>query len=82
MIAAIEWQTAQDDLEAEKRDLELAMQASLREEEERKSQQTPLEQQTPEQLLQHFKGSILLAAVRCLSPSACSLMLVIQAITC
>ncbi|KAK9905522.1 hypothetical protein WJX75_001518 [Coccomyxa subellipsoidea] len=64
VIAAIEWQTAQDDLEAEKRDLELAMQASLREEEERKSQQTPLEQQTPEQLLQHFKGSILLAALR------------------
>ncbi|EIE23735.1 hypothetical protein COCSUDRAFT_63260 [Coccomyxa subellipsoidea C-169] len=63
-LAAIEWQTAQDDLEAEKRDLELAMQASLREEEERKSQQTPLEQQTPEQLLQHFKGSILLAALR------------------
>lgn len=63
-LSAIEWQTAQDDLEAEKNELEQAMQASLRQEEERKSQQTPLEQQSPEQLLAHFKGSLLLAAVQ------------------
>ncbi|CAL8471925.1 g11467 [Coccomyxa elongata] len=63
-LSAIEWQTAQDDLEAEKNELEQAMQASLRQEEERKSQQTPLEQQSPEQLLAHFKGSLLLAALR------------------
>ena len=62
-MAAIEWQTAQDDLEAEKDELEQAMQASLRQEEERKSQQTPLDQQSPEQLLAHFNGSMLLASV-------------------
>lgn len=62
-LAAVEWQTAQEDLEAEKRDLEEAMQVSLREEEQRKNLEMPLARRSPEELLTHFKGSLVLAAV-------------------
>jgi hypothetical protein len=60
------------DLEAESAELHSAMQASLTEEEQRKSAEVPLEQRPPEALAEHFKASLLLPKVHMSSRRCCS----------
>lgn len=57
--------TKEEDNNAEMRDLDLAMRTSLTEAEEQKSKAKPLEEYNAQELQQHFKGSLLLAAVSC-----------------
>ena len=62
-LAALEWLTVQLDLEAESAELHSAMQASLTEEQQRKSAEVPLEQRPPEALAEQFNASFLLPKV-------------------
>ena len=62
-MAAIEWMTTQMELRDEIADMDRAMQVSLKEaEQERQKQKTPAEMEE-EQLLSHFRGSVLIPKV-------------------
>lgn len=63
--------TKDDDNDAEMRDLDLAMRTSLTEAEEQKNKEKPLEEYSAEELQQHFKGSLVLAAVSPYHSSLC-----------
>ena len=64
-ISAIEWMTTQMDIQGEIKDLESAMQVSLREAEQEKQKQKPISDMTEQELLQHFRGSFLIPKVPC-----------------
>jgi hypothetical protein len=63
-MEAIAVMTNYDDAAAEMHDLDQAMRASLNEAEEQKSKEKCLDEYRAEELAQHFKGSLLLSAVR------------------
>ena len=62
-MVAIEWMTTQMDIQGEIRDLESAMQVSLDEAELEKQKQKPLQDLAEQELVQQFKGSLLMPKV-------------------
>ena len=62
-MTAIEWLTTQIELRDEIQDMDRAMQVSLQEAEQQKQTQRPPLEMPEEELLAHFKGSVLVAKV-------------------
>lgn len=54
------------DIQGEIKDLESAMQVSLREAEQEKQKQKPVADMAEQELLQHFRGSFLIPKVSCI----------------
>ena len=59
---ALVWLALRAEIEPERRDIECAMATSLREAEDVQAE-VPLEQRKTAELIQHFKGSVVLAQV-------------------